>query len=206
MGKCKSTRFNMPSHSRDAALAPVAPPAGQSRPARTHPCNVQRAMRCTLGIRPVLGLFFAAFLPGARASDLPPELGDLIDPAPKVYVYRMSEIGPSVTDAISLSLHWGRLEIADQGKPWNATDVVVDRSLPFRRLIWAAAVRGYVVIHYELGGRGHGYHILVISPPNRSGKRFLVWSAVLPHRASDFGDFMQMLDAGSFNDDPRNGH
>jgi len=134
LGKCKSTRFNMPSHSRDAALAPVAPPAGQSRPARTHPCNVQRAMRCTLGIRPVLGLFFAAFLPGARASDLPPELGDLIDPAPKVYVYRMSEIGPSVTDAISLSLHWGRLEIADQGKPWNATDVVVDRSLPFRRL------------------------------------------------------------------------
>src|ERR1043165_2010331 len=52
-------------------------------------------------------------------------------------------------------------KLADRGQNWNATDAVTDPTLPWKRLIWAAAASDYYVVHYERGGIDHSFHILV---------------------------------------------
>jgi len=47
--------------------------------------------------------------------------------------------------------------LAEPGAAWNATDVVIDSRLPFRRLIVAACRPTVCVIHYEKGGIAHIY-------------------------------------------------
>jgi hypothetical protein len=51
--------------------------------------------------------------------------------------------------------------IADPGGNWNPSDVIVDRSVPRRRLIWAGSAGGRWFIRYEHGGIGEHEHILV---------------------------------------------
>ena len=51
--------------------------------------------------------------------------------------------------------------IADPGQNWNATDAIMDPTLPAKRLIWAAAGGEYYVVHYERGGIAHTFHILI---------------------------------------------
>src|SRR5689334_14069637 len=51
--------------------------------------------------------------------------------------------------------------MADPDKKWEATDVITDAKLPRRRLIWAASDGEYYVVHYERGGIGHSFHVLV---------------------------------------------
>src|SRR5262245_30987229 len=51
--------------------------------------------------------------------------------------------------------------LAEPSGKWNPTDVVVGPTLPSKRLIWAAKVGDYYVVHYERGGIAHTFHILV---------------------------------------------
>src|SRR5262249_8276702 len=44
----------------------------------------------------------------------------------------------------------GRL--AEPNQKWEETDYISDRSLPRKRLIWAAVANEYYVVHYERGG------------------------------------------------------
>src|SRR5688572_6972267 len=53
----------------------------------------------------------------------------------------------------------GRLALP--GEKWQPADVIHDASLPRKRLIWAAVSAHYHVLHYERGGRGHSFHVLV---------------------------------------------
>src|SRR5262245_1471345 len=43
-------------------------------------------------------------------------------------------------------------KMADPGQKWNATDAIIDPSLPGKRLIWAAFGGEYYVVHFERGG------------------------------------------------------
>jgi hypothetical protein len=62
----------------------------------------------------------------------------------------------------------GRL--AEPGQNWNATDAVTDPTLPWKRLIWAAAGSDYYVVHYERGGIDHSFHILVVKLAKNDAK------------------------------------
>src|SRR5262245_55258718 len=52
-------------------------------------------------------------------------------------------------------------KLGDPGEKWNATDSILDPTLPGKRLIWAAIGGDYYVVHYERGGIAHTYHVLV---------------------------------------------
>ena len=70
----------------------------------------------------------------------------------------------------------GRL--ADPGQKWEATDYISDPSLPQKRLIWAATDGEYYVVHYERGGRGHSFHILVASIASSNAPAEVLWRGV----------------------------
>jgi hypothetical protein len=50
-----------------------------------------------------------------------------------------------------------RIAMADPGESFQATDVVVDSALPWRRLILAGVTPDRALIHYELGGIGRSF-------------------------------------------------
>jgi hypothetical protein len=49
--------------------------------------------------------------------------------------------------------------MADPGERFEATDVIMDSTLPRRRLIFAGVVQNRAFIHYEQGGMAHTYVI-----------------------------------------------
>ena len=67
----------------------------------------------------------------------------------------------------------GRL--ADPGQKWNATDVIMDPTLPGKRLIWAAVDGEYYVAHYERGGIAHTFHVLVATLTKNNTKPKVIW-------------------------------
>ena len=80
---------------------------------------------------------------------------------------------------------------AEPGGKWNATDSIIDPSLPGKRLIWAAIGGDYYVVHYERGGIAHTYHILVANLANNDAKPKVAWSAV----GGPFKNYAAFLDA-----------
>lgn len=81
--------------------------------------------------------------------------------------------------------------LAEPGGKWNATDVVMDTTLPGKRLIWAAVGDGYYVVHYERGGIAHTFHILVAKLAKNDTKPKSVWKAI----GGPFKDYAAFLDA-----------
>jgi hypothetical protein len=88
-----------------------------------------------------------------------------------------------------LSTTNGRL--AEPGQKWNATDAIIDPTLPGRRLIWAAVGDDYYVVHYERGGIAHTYHILVAKLAKNDAKPKVVWRAI----GGPFKNYAAFLDA-----------
>ncbi len=62
--------------------------------------------------------------------------------------------------------------LAAPGTAWNATDAVIDPSLPGRRMIVAACDAAICVLHYERGGIAHIYLIMALT---RNGSE---WKAI----------------------------
>src|ERR1044071_4670311 len=72
----------------------------------------------------------------------------------------------------------GNGRIAEPGQKWQVTDYVLDNTLPRKRLIWAAIGSGLYIVHYESGGIGHGFHVLVARFKPGDKKAVAVWHAV----------------------------
>jgi hypothetical protein len=65
------------------------------------------------------------------------------------------------------------LQLADPGAPFQATDVVLDPKLPWRRLVSAGCAADHCIVHYERGGFAHAYQVVVLA---RQGDRArFVW-------------------------------
>jgi len=58
--------------------------------------------------------------------------------------------------------------MADPGQPFQETDVVMGRPLPFRRLIFAARSKNYCLVYFEHGGIAYGTAVALyrLSDPN----------------------------------------
>jgi hypothetical protein len=67
-------------------------------------------------------------------------------------------------------------KLAAPGGAWNATDAIVDPSLPGRRMIFAACDADACVLHYERGGIAHMYYVMTLARDARGWK--LTWLGV----------------------------
>ena len=96
-------------------------------------------------------------------------------------------------------------KLAEPGQRWNATDSILDPTLPGKRLIWAAVGGEYYVVHYERGGVAHTFHLLVAKLKKGEAKPNEIWSAVggpFKHYAA----FVDALRTGKLDDRKDYGH
>lgn len=94
-------------------------------------------------------------------------------------------------------------DLANPGQKYQVTDVVVDRGLPRRRLVFAGVRGDEWFVHYELGGIGHSYCFLLfkVDPQNRLQ---FVWGGAGSHGAKNLDQLRKMVAAGQFSDEMQN--
>jgi hypothetical protein len=92
--------------------------------------------------------------------------------------------------------------LANPGQNYQATDVDPDQTLPGRRLVFAGRADNEWFVHYERGGIGHSYYIVVFKV-TRSGFEF-VWGCVGFHGAKNLDQLRKMVAAGQFADEIKN--
>ena len=63
--------------------------------------------------------------------------------------------------------------MANPGQKFQATDVVLDRTLPFRRLVFAGAQNDKWFVHYEEGGYAHGYYVVAFKVDSQGDAHFI---------------------------------
>jgi len=105
-------------------------------------------------------------------------------------LYKAADLPASIV--VLCADHKGRL--ADPGQNWQVTDIIIDESFADRRLIWAAVNGEFYVVHYEAGGRGHSYHILLAKFKEGDSAKLLWHEAA--GRFKDFNAFLDSLNAG----------
>ena len=95
--------------------------------------------------------------------------------------------------------------MAEPGQEFQVTDVEMKPNLQRRRLIWAARIPGHYVVHYEMGGRGHSYHVLLVECDENQKIAKVVWSAV-GITLKDYAQFVRELKSGKLDDQLDCGH
>ena len=111
-------------------------------------------------------------------------------------VHTTRDLPPAV---LALCDGGGDGKLAEPGQKWNATDVIMDSSLPGKRLIWAAVGGEYYIVHYERGGIAHTYHILVAKLGKDEARPKLVWCA-MGGPFKDYRAFLSGLQNGRLDD------
>lgn len=90
--------------------------------------------------------------------------------------------------------------LAEPGQKWQATDAIpLGKPLPQKRLVWAATAGQYYVVHYESGGRGHSFHILLATIA-KGQKPKVVWHAVSHGPLNNYSAFIGALRTGKLDD------
>jgi len=112
-------------------------------------------------------------------------------------IHSKTNLSPSVIELCADSM--GKL--AEPGQKWQETDTVTDSSLPNKRLIWAATNDLYLVVHYELGGRGHSFHVLVAKLIDGESKPEVVWRGVCSEKLKELKAFFEALKSKNALDD-----
>src|ERR1700736_1443167 len=96
----------------------------------------------------------------------------------------------------------GADKMADPGQRGEATDAITDEELPTKRLIWAARNGEFYVVHYERGGEGHSFHVLLANYKEDGGLKVvkLLWIAVAWNRLNDYAEFLKALKENKLDD------
>jgi hypothetical protein len=110
-------------------------------------------------------------------------------------VHSTGDLPPAV---LALCDGGGDGKLAEPGQKWNATDVIMDPSLPGKRLIWAAVGGEYYIVHYERGGIAHTFHVLVAKFAKDGAKPKPVWRAI-GGPFQDYAAFVEALRGGKLD-------
>ena len=139
----------------------------------------------------------------AAVTRLPAQVRAALErPTSVPMLFSTAQLPSAVKRACASVIAEHRFWLADPGKPYNETDVDWDFRIPGRRLIWAAHVPGYYVIHYEQGGRGHGYSVLVVQY-TRGSPANVAWAAAggsLKKPLRDYRAFVSAIRLGTLDD------
>lgn len=110
------------------------------------------------------------------------------------------ELPQSIKNAFATITGNKPFALADPGKKYQMTDVVTEPGLPHRRLIFAGSYKNRWFLHYERGGIGHDYAVMVLnSDPNNSVH--FVWGGVSFRPATSLNDLRSAIASGNFADD-----
>jgi hypothetical protein len=131
----------------------------------------------------------------ANATKLSPEDRSILQDSPRFHEVHSTNDLPAAI--VTLCAEDGRL--AEPGQKWNATDSIMDPTLPGKRLIWAAVGGEYYVVHYERGGIAHTFHVLVARLTKNDAKPKVVWRAV-EGPLKDYTAFLDALRSGKLDD------
>ena len=110
-------------------------------------------------------------------------------------VHSTSDLPPAIVALCT----GGNSRLAEPGQKWNATDAIIDPTLPGKRLIWAAVGGDYYVLHYERGGIAHTFHILVARLTKNDAKPKVIWRAV-GGPLKDYAAFLNAVRSGKLDD------
>jgi hypothetical protein len=91
----------------------------------------------------------------------------------------------------------GRL--TEPGQKWEPTDMITDDKFPTKRLVWAVTDGDYYVVHYERGGYGHSFHILVAKLKAGESKPSFVWRGA-GGQLKDFRAFLEAVASNKLDD------
>lgn len=64
-----------------------------------------------------------------------------------------------VRDGLQTLFGSGTLDIAEPGAEFQVTDVIINTTLPIRRLVAAGCTIAYCLVYYERGGIAHTWHV-----------------------------------------------
>jgi hypothetical protein len=137
---------------------------------------------------------------GLKVQELStPEKQHLLD-GEFALVTTTAAVPQSLKDAFAAITGEPHFELADAGKEYQATDFIVKPGLPSRRLILAGGNGEKWFIHYEHGGRGHNYAVVVFRKKPRGGVEFL-WGGEGIEPAKDLDDLRKKIADVQFSDD-----
>ena len=141
-------------------------------------------------------LAFAALPSFSRADDvtnvtgIPPEHRQvLVDASHFREVHGTTNLPVSVV----LLCADGSGKLAEPVQKWEATDVIIDHSIPRCRLIWAAINGDYYVVHFERGGEGHEFVILIATMNPDTTKPTIIWRGNAVYRLNDYRAFVREM-------------
>jgi hypothetical protein len=95
----------------------------------------------------------------------------------------VASIPPDVWAGFTSLLGVASIRMADPEQDFQATDVIMDRTLPSRRLRFSATSEQFGVLHYEKGGFARRRLVLVFA--RRDGAADLVWGGTLSREVPD---------------------
>jgi hypothetical protein len=109
----------------------------------------------------VLSVWSVAAVAGSQTpapTALPPALRAHVERERFGLVSSIRGLPLGVRDALQTLFGRGTLDIAEPGAPFQATDVIVDPTLPHRRLVAAGCSTDHCLVYYERGGIAHVWH------------------------------------------------
>jgi hypothetical protein len=156
-----------------------------------------------LAIRVFLTVVLLSSLSFAEVTKLPPEAREVLfaNVTSAKMLRSTRDLPVAVIQACASVAPEREFRLANPGEAFQATDFILDSSLPRRRLQWAARIPGYYLLHYESGGRARSYHVLLVVYDDSRNAR-VVWSAAaIPMK--DYNEFLGALKTEKL-DDTRN--
>ena len=109
-----------------------------------------------------------------------------------------TDLPPNIRSAFATVTRTKPFALANPGEKFQETDVIYEEGLPRRRLLFAGVSNNRWFIHYEYGGWGHGYAILMFTTqPDRS---VLFTGSSLPKKASNLDDLRAAIAVSDLND------
>jgi len=76
-------------------------------------------------------------------------------------INKVENLPASVQSEFAHLVHERTFQMANPGQEFQVTDFIQKQGLPFRRLIFAGVSSQYCLVHYEMGGIGHGYYMVL---------------------------------------------
>jgi hypothetical protein len=120
--------------------------------------------------------------------------------SPLTIVASVEAIPPVVKQAFVEITGERSFALANPGQKYQVSDVVLEPELPSRRLAFAGVKDNEWFIHYERGGIGHEYDVIVFKVDEHHGTKFL-WGGTGFHGAKNLDELRKLVATGQFSDE-----